>query len=136
MPAMVMEHEEDPRKEIFDTLGNLKDVDIFNNQVLVAIYKRGGISDQDRKTTGGIIIPGKVTSDDRFQSKVGVIVKTGDRAFDDDTGVWFKGVKFNIGDLVVFRASDGWEISIHKVPCRLLDDTAIRARIQHPDTVW
>lgn len=130
MPAMVMSHDVDPRDALLKSVGDIKDVDIFNSQVLVAIYIR------PQKTKSGIFLTDKTTDEDRFQSKVGVIVKMGDAAFNDETGTWFKGVKFKIGDLVVFRSSDGWGLTVNNVLCRLLDDTAIRARIQHPDTVW
>ena len=41
MPPMVMEHEEDPRQKILEALGDLSGVEIFNNQVLVAVYSKG-----------------------------------------------------------------------------------------------
>jgi co-chaperonin GroES (HSP10) len=134
MPAMVMQHEIDPREALIKSLGNLDDVDIFNNQILVAVYQRG--ANGPKKTTGGIFLPDQHLEEDRFQSKVGVIVKMGESAFHDASGVWFKGIKFNLGDWVVYRASDGWSLSVNKVLCRLLDDTVVRARIQHPDMVW
>lgn len=130
MPAMVMSHDTDPRETLVRSLGNLKDVEIFNDQVLCAVYMR------PQKTKSGIFLPDQHRDEDRFQSKVGVIVKMGESAFNDDTGVWFKGLRFSIGDWVVYRASDGWSLTINNVLCRLLDDTKIRGRIQHPDTVW
>lgn len=130
MPAMVMSHDIDPRDALIQALGNLKDVDVFNAQILVATYIR------PQKTKSGIFLTDKTTDEDRFQSKVGVIVKMGGSAFKDDTGVWFQGIKFHVGDWVVHRASDGWSLTINNVLCRLLDDTAVRARIQHPDMVW
>lgn len=130
MPAMVMSHDIDPREALWRDLGDLKDVDILHNQVLVAVYQR------PEKTKSGIILTDQHRSEDRFQSKVGLIVKMGDKAFKDDTGTWSWGVNFGLGDWAVYRASDGWSLTINKVLCRLLDDTAIRARIQHPDTVW
>ncbi len=130
MPAMVMSHDVDPREALVKALGDLSDVEVFNNQILIAVYQR------PEKTKSGIILTDKHREEDRFQSKVGVIVKMGESAFKDDTGVWFNGVKFEIGDWVVYRASDGWSLTVNKTLCRLLDDTAIRARIQHPDTVW
>jgi len=41
-----------------------------------------------------------------------------------------------VGDWVFYRASDGWSITIDNILCRVMDDTAIRGRIPHPDTVW
>jgi|SRR5579859_1728233 len=130
MPAMVMSHDIDPREALFDALGKLDAVEIFNSQVLVAVYQR------PEKTKSGIFLTDQHRGEDRFQSKVGLIVKLGESAFHDPNGVWFQGVRFSLGDWVVYRASDGWSLTINKVLCRLMDDTSIRARIQHPDTVW
>jgi co-chaperonin GroES (HSP10) len=130
MPAMVMEHEVDPKADLLKKLGNIDDVDVFNNQVLVATYKR------PEKTKSGLYLTDGNRDEDRFQSKVGVIVKLGPIAFDDPAGNWFKNADLKVGDWVVYRISEGWSLQINKVDCRLLDDTSIRARIQHPDTVW
>ena len=133
MPAMVMSHDIDPREALASALGDLRDVDIFHNQVLVAVYERGKTS---KKTAGGIFLPDQHLEEDRFQSKVGVIVKMGDKAFKDASGEYAWPADMGLGDLVAYRVSDGWSLTINKVLCRLLDDTQIRARIQHPDTVW
>lgn len=133
MPAMVMSHDIDPREALVASIGDLRDVDIFHNQVLVAVYERGKTS---KKTSGGIILPDQHLEEDRFQSKVGVIVKMGDKAFKDGSGEYAWPADMAVGDLVAYRVSDGWSVTINKVLCRLLDDTAIKARIQQVDTVW
>ena len=136
MPAMVMSHDIDPREALFKALGDLKHYEIFNNQILVAVYQR------PEKTKSGIFLTDNHRNEDRYQSKVGLIIKLGDSAFKDDSGTWFKGKNFDVGDWVVYRAGDGWSLELKTsaseppVLCRLLDDTAIRARIQHPDAVW
>ena len=130
MPAMVMHHHVDPKEALVASLGDLSDVELFNAQVLVAVYQR------PEKTKSGIILTDGHRDEDRFQSKVGVIVKMGEGAFKDPNGTWFNGVDLQVGDWVVYRVSDGWSLTINKVLCRMMDDTAIRARIAHPDTVW
>jgi co-chaperonin GroES (HSP10) len=130
MPAMVMSHDVDPREALVKALGDLSDVDIFHNQVLVAVYQR------PEKTKTGLFLPDQHRDEDRFQSKVGVIVKMGGRAFKDKTGEYEWPADMGVGDLVIFRVSDGWPVTVNKTLCRLIDDTSIRARIQHPDTVW
>ena len=47
-----------------------------------------------------------------------------------------KDVNVNEGDWVLFRPSDGWQISINGVSCRIMDDIHIRGKLAHPDTVW
>jgi co-chaperonin GroES (HSP10) len=130
MPPMKMEHAIDPKVEILNTVGDLKDVEIFNLQVLVGIYIR------PNKTKSGIILTDKYVDEDKYQGKVGLVLKMGSSAFKDETGKWFKDVDVKVGDWVVFRPSDGWSVSINDQPCRILDDMNIRGRIQSPDMVW
>jgi len=130
MPAMLMSHDTDPREALLEKVGSLESVELFNNQVLVAIYVR------PEKTRSGIILADTTRDEDKSQGKVGLVVKLGSDAFDDPSGKWFNGTKLEIGDWVFFRASDGWAISINQVPCRILDDTNVRGRVQQPDQVW
>jgi len=129
MPPMTMLHEVEPEKEIIDRIGDLSTVDIFNNQVLCAIYVR------PTKTKSGIILTDNTRAEDKFQGKVGLVLKKGPRAFKDD-GDWFEGCDVQEGDWVFFRVSDGWPLTINGVDCRLLDDTIVRGKIDHPDRVW
>jgi co-chaperonin GroES (HSP10) len=130
MPAMVMQHDVDPKKDLLKRIGDIKDIEIYNNQILVAVYIR------PEKTIGGIIIPDENRNEDKTQGKVGLVLKKGPDAFNDESGQWFKDVKVKDNDWVIFRPSDGWTITVNKVVCRILDDVNVRGRIQHPDQVW
>lgn len=138
MPVALMVHEEDPAEAILAQAGDLRDIDVFNNQVLVAVYQRQAES----KTEGGIILTHHTTDEDQYQSKVGLILKMGPTAFYDKNENWFQGQDMVPGDWIVYRHIDGWKITlVSKDPktgkkqvllCRMLDDTAIRARIYGP----
>jgi co-chaperonin GroES (HSP10) len=130
MPYMIMVHDVDPKQHILDEIGDISGLVLFNNQVLVGTYVR------PEKTVKGLYIPETNRENDKYQSKVGLILKTGPSAFVDDSGQWFDGVEINVGDWVVHRPSDGWQITINGMSCRILDDTSIRGTIQHPDMVW
>lgn len=130
MPFMKMEHKVDPAKFIHNEIGNIDDIEIFHNQVLVAIYIR------PEQTKGGILLPGQTRDEDKYQGKVGLVIKKGNEAFVDDTGKWFRGVNIDLDDWIVFRPSEGWQITVHGVLCRILSDTDIRGRIPAPDSVW
>jgi co-chaperonin GroES (HSP10) len=130
MPFMTMEHEDDPRNPILEQAGSLDSVEVFNNQLLVAVYVR------PQKTKSGIYLTDKTTEEDRYQSKVGLVLKKGASAFNDTTGEWFNGVEINEGDWIVFRPSDGWSITVNGQLCRMIDDVNVRGRIDHPDRVW
>ena len=130
MPPMIMQHEVDPKSKLLAELGDLSSVELFNNQILVATY----ISPQ--KTKSGIYLTDKTTDEDKFQSKVGLLVQTGPSAFEENDEGWFQGEEFNLNDWLVFRPSDGWSITIHGVLCRILSDTQVKGRVQNPDEVW
>ena len=130
MPYMSMEHETDPAVTLRNELGDINTVEVFNNQMLVAVYIR------PQKTKSGIILTDKTVEEDRYQGKVGLVLKAGPSAFVDETGKWFNGETVKVGDWVVFRPSDGWAVSINGQPCRILDDLSIKARVMEPDMIW
>lgn len=130
MPHMTMMHATDPAAELKEKLGDISEVEIFNNQLLVAVYVR------PTRTASGLYLTDKTTEEDLYQGKVGLVVKAGPSAFQDDSGKWFKDVAVAVGDWVVFRPSDGWAINVNGVVCRLIDDINVRGRIDKPDRVW
>ena len=130
MPYMLMEHEVDPKKKLIDEIGDISNFEIFNNNILVAVYQRPA------KTKSGLYLTDKTTEEDRFQSKVGLLLKVGPRAFEPNAEGWFDGVEFNLNDWIVFRPSDGWTVTVNGVLCRILSDTQVRGRSDQPDKVW
>jgi co-chaperonin GroES (HSP10) len=130
MSQMFMAHDIDPAKEIWGRIGTLKDVDIYFGNILVAIYKR------PEKTASGLFLSDKTRDEDKYQGKVGLVVKKGPMAFKDDENTKFEGQNVAVNDWVVFRPSDGWPWSIGKEEFRLLRDVDIKARIAAPDSVW
>ena len=130
MPYMIMDHEIDPAEKLKTDIGDISGVEIFNNQILCAVYIR------PQKTKRGIILANETTDEDRFQSKVGLIVKMGPQAFVDETNSWFSKNDAKVGEWIVFRPSDSWSITVNGVLCRILDDTSVRGRVNHPDIVW
>lgn len=130
MSLMKMEHVNDPREEILKQIGDISGVEIFNNQILCAVYIR------PEKTKGGIILTDNVRGEDRFQGKVGLLIGMGPAAFQDESGQWFNNSSFKLHDWLVFRPSDGWSVTVNGVLCRMMSDTQVKARISSPDEVW
>lgn len=130
MPYMQMAHEENPKQKLIKAAGDLGSIEIFNNQILAAVYIR------PKKTRSGIYLPDAVVAEDEVQGKVGLVLKMGPTAFVDETNKWFKDITVETNDWVIFRPSDGWSIVVNGVLCRILDDTAVRGKIQAPDQVW
>jgi hypothetical protein len=127
---MLMHHEVDPVQKILTDIGDLSTVQLFNNEVLVGIYLR------PEKTESGFFLTDQHRDEDRHQSKVGLLLKAGPKAFEPNAEGWFEGESFNLNDWLVLRASDGWQITVHGVLCRVLKDVQVKMRVTNPDEVW
>ena len=131
MPQLMMDHVVDPAEILLDAVGDISGIELFNNQVLVAIYVR------PEKSKAGLYLPEKNLDEDKFQGKIGLLLKAGPSAFVDENGQWFSGAIFTPKkDWLLFRPSDGWSIGINKVPCRIFDDISIKGKVPYPDYVW
>lgn len=132
MPAVLMMHDTDPRQALLDKIGDVSDFEVFHNQVLCAVYIA------PERTAGGIWRPEKNVDEDRYQSKVGLIIKMGPEAFvSNDKWSWPDDMA--VGDWVYFRTSDGWNTTVngHRDNlCRQMHDNDIKGRIPHPDRIW
>jgi hypothetical protein len=95
MPHMPMSHEEDPKQKLLDQLGDISQIELFHNQVLLAVYLR------PEKTKSGLILTADHLDEDRYQSKVGLLVKRGPLAFEQD-GNWFTGMTFQDHEWLIF----------------------------------
>jgi hypothetical protein len=127
----------DPKQALLDSLGDLSGVEVFHSLVLVATHVRPSV------TAGGIHLPDRTLLEDRFQGKVGLVVKVGPLAFKDDelTRARFGGVTINIHDWVFYRPGDGFEMFAVDpkdggTSCRIFDDTQIMGRVADPASVW
>lgn len=116
--------------EIRGSIGDLSSVNVFGVQVLVGMWMR------PEKTKGGIILTQKTRDEDKFQGKVGFVMKKGGQAFVDGGNHVFGNDNVTEGDCVVYRTSDGFPIDINGVHCRLLEDVHIKAVVTDPAMVW
>lgn len=127
-----MFHAVDPREDLRDKIGDISSNDLFHNQVMVAVY----IAPQ--KMASGLWRPETNQEEDRYQSKVGLILKTGPTAFQSGGG-WEWPKDMAIGDWVYFRISDSWPCTVNGNRdnlCRVLRDSDLRGRVSHPDDIW
>ena len=130
MPPRMMEHDADPKVVLKEQIGNTDSFEIYNNQILIAVYVR------PEKTKSGIFLPDAHRAEDQYQSKVGLVLKKGPAAFEGDDSLWFKDMNIELDDWIVFRPSEGWAITVNGVLCRMLDDTSVRGKIDVPDKIW
>jgi hypothetical protein len=133
MAYIKINHEVDPKQKLIDEIGDISGSKILNNQVLVAVYQR-----PEKTTLGGREwhIANQTLSEDKYQSKVGLIVSYGPTAFQDPEGVWFNGVNIDLHDWVVFPPSSGWNVTVNGVLCRLIDDVRIKIVPPDPDIFY
>ena len=133
MPYMKVHHEVDPKQKILDEIGDLSSVSISDNNVVVAVYQR-----PTTMMLGGkaFDLPAKSVDEDRYQSKVGLIVAHGPKAFKDPNGVFFNGVDFKIGDWVVIPPSAVTTLMLNGVLCRVVSDEVVKIAVPDPDMIY
>jgi len=119
-------------EEIRASAGDLSRFEVMHNQILVGIYLRP----DDHKTAGGILLPQKTLDEDRWQGKVGLVLKKGPLAFVDDGSTNFEGQSVSDGDWVIYRVSDGFPIDVNGTHCRLLEDVHIKGRVPDPSMIY
>lgn len=119
----------DPAKDLAAAVGDLSGHELFFNQILVATYIR------PEKTAGGIYRPQNNVEEDIYQGKVGLVLKKGPSAFNNDE-IDYQGQNVEPGEWIVFRVGDGWSCTINGVACRVVADTSIRMKIKNPEGVF
>ncbi len=123
------------KEDTFKRLGDLKDIEILFNDVLVAKHIRTRVSEH-------IEAAPETQREDVYQGVVGLVVKIGPTAFVDDEHTTFPVKKWHrpiaVGDWVLYRSSDGWDKDIAPVEgilavkCRMIQDAHIRGRVKFP----
>lgn len=119
----------DFKDEVLKHVGDLDDVDIMFNMVLVACYVR------PEKTAGGIWLTQTSQEEDVYQGKVGLVLKLGPNAFESDDEFDFKGQTAQVGEWVVYKVGDAWQLQVGQWPCRLVRDSSIRMKVKDPQKV-
>lgn len=108
----------------------LSDFEPFHNYVLVGVHV------QPEKRASGLYMSDKSRDEDKWQGKVGAVLKKGPMAFKDDGIADFGGLDVEPGDWVLYRVTDGYSLDLNGIRCRLLQDTEIRGRIKDPITIY
>lgn len=117
---------EEYKETVFNILGDLDEIEVMYNAVLVAAYIRPEV------TKGGIIRPEDNVSEDVWQGKAGLVLKVGKSAFKDDDYNHFDGQKVAPGDWCAFFVGDTKLLNIKDVPCRLVEDSNIKLKLKNP----
>lgn len=128
-PMHNMQHVDDPKQDILTAVGDISDIKIFGNRVLVAIYKK------PEKTKGGIILSANIRKEDEYQGKICLVLKKGASAFKDDGAVKFDGDNVEVGDWIFAPAKYSRSLSVNGVTLRIIEDSHIDGVVPNPDIV-
>jgi hypothetical protein len=120
----------DPKAAIINAVGDLSKQSVFSDLVLVGTYIR------NEKTAGGIIRPQENLKEDEYQSKVGLVLKTGPLAFADWEDDGNRGLNARLHSWVVFAIKDTWPVQINGTPCRFVPYEKLRMRLTDPTLVF
>jgi co-chaperonin GroES (HSP10) len=127
---MLMDHDEDPKEKIFEAVGDLSDIEVFGNWVLLGVYER------PEKTKSGLYLSDVTRKEDEHQGKCGLVLKKGPSAFVSDDNYNFRGLSVEAGDWCAMFVTDGRKIKIKGQLCRMVEDMHIRMRVSSPDVVY
>jgi len=126
----------DPAKPLWEAAGDLGDYVVCHNLILVATYIAP-------EKVGSIIMPDRKIDEDRFQGKVGLVLKVGPQAFRDDGSRSYGGIHVRRGDWVMYRPSDAMEVFIRDrrkindgLSCRLIEDVFIKMVVKDPSLIY
>ncbi len=152
----------DARKEIMNSLGDLSDIELFGNQLLVAPYIQSGLMWSEKlgfpveerlsleslfdlyESGKGFMNP-TPAKESFFQGKVMLVVKVGDKPVREDirVGNWVFGLQestrmVSLSPPNAKKSRVLKEIGVEYAagfPCKFIYDTDIYGRIPHPDMV-
>jgi len=116
--------------ELRESIGDISQVEVFHNQVLVGVYIKPEL------TRGGIILTDGTRSEDKWQGKVGAVLKMGPAAFVNDAANDFHGLEILEDEWILFRVTDGFSLEVNGVHCRLLEDSHVRGRVPDPTMIY
>jgi co-chaperonin GroES (HSP10) len=130
----------DPRAALIDGIGqkNIDGMEPAMNLILVATYVR------NEKTKSGLIIGGDRTrAEDRFQGKIGLVLKLGPLVNAKNRPKVFGDYDVNVGDWIMYRTSDAHEFffvdektGLDGSSARLIEDGLVMGRVQDPEAIY
>lgn len=124
------EDNERVKREIMEKVGDLNDIAVFHNRILVATFVR------PERTASGLILSDLTLDEDHNQGVVSVVLKKGPGAFTDDGAVKFYGMNVGRGDWVVHSIHSGRRMALRGVHCRIIEDAHVDMCILTPDMVF
>ena len=124
------------KSDILDRLGDLSDVRVPFNRILVAVWA----TTDGYQTEGGIILqkPDQTHDENKWQGVSALVVKMGPQCYAENDQIKFLPEdRCQVGDWVLFRKGEGFRVEVWMQECVMLDnERAIKAVIPRPDMVY
>lgn len=133
MPYMKVYHEVDPKQKLLDDIGDISQHEVFGTNILVAVYQRPTTTMLGGKKFD---LTPKTVEEDKYQSKVGLVIAKGPSAFKDPDGLFFGDSEIKLHDWVIIPASAVKSLLVNGVMCRLMKDTLVDMRVADPDAIY
>ena len=123
-----------------DIIATVGDVSWFRDnptKLVVAKFIRTHIG-----TSGTLLAAGQTQTEDKYQGKVGLVIKLGSQCFVDGPDVQFFGFKAKLHEWVVYKSSEGIDFDYVKpgtsdhLHCKILKDSDIETVVPRPDIIW
>lgn len=141
---------EKQKQQIFKDLGNMKDFELLDDDILVATYVDSEVAASGKRADGTSFVlykPESSTQEAKFQSKAALVVAMGPTAFKyHPNGQLYEGKSIKVGDWIVIHPSDGREIYLkdptamgtncNYVACRRIHWSSILMRVDDPRRVY
>lgn len=127
-----MRHERDPADVVREAVGDISGIELYDYQVLIGSYIRPDT------TQSGLLHTEDELDEDKWQGKVGLILKMGPLAAEalKDTASRFPSGRIPcVDDWVFHKVHDGFLLSVNGHECRVLEDKHLRGRVENPDMV-
>lgn len=124
-------------KKIFERVGDLSGVKVFGNRILVAKYERATVG-----YSGRLVAAAQTNMEDRYQGKVGLVLKVGTVAFVDDDVNKFHGDSVKVGDWIFYSYGDGTDVDVcpagsaDKIHCKVLKEGDVGGVVPRPDFLF
>jgi hypothetical protein len=136
-------HDGDPKKDLMKAFEEVAEkTTVLGPLCLVAIYQR---PDKVKTTSGvSLYIPDTSKAEDKWQGKVGLLLKMGPLAFKEDETHQWGGVTPKVGDWVLFPIYSTFPVDAAGKPVngvnytrvRFVEDVKITAVIEEPDIYY
>lgn len=121
MRALEVIHDQDPKEAIWKEIKPyIAAIEPMLNEIIIVTYERPA------KTKGGIILADNTRREDRYQGKLGLLVKMGPLAFQDSDDFKWGDRKPKIGDWVAVDVNETWQFVLGSRYCRQLRDAKVK----------